>query len=64
MESFFAALKEWPQGTALLVAGYLNTTLSDPENDGRGTEIVMALAEAVLQDMTVQFLPRQRRWGR
>ena len=32
-----AALKERPWGTALLVAGDLNTTLMEPENDRRGT---------------------------
>ena len=37
IESAVNALKERPQGTALMVAGGLNTTLSDPENEGRGT---------------------------
>ena len=37
IESVVAALKEWTWGTALIVAGDLNTTLSDPENDRRGT---------------------------
>ena len=50
IESVVAALKERPRGTALLVAGDLNTTLSDPENDRRGTEIVAALTEAGLED--------------
>ena len=55
---------EQPWGTALIVAGDLNTTLSDPENDGRGTEIAAALTEAGLEYMAAHFLPRQRRWGR
>ena len=37
IESVVAALKERPRGTALIVVGDLNSTLSDPENDGRGT---------------------------
>ena len=64
IESVVAALKEQPQGTALIVVGDLNTTLTDPENDPRGTEIAAALTEAGLEDMVANFLPRQRRWGR
>ena len=51
-------------GTALIVAGDLNTDLDDPENDRRGTKIAAALTEAGLEDMTAHFLPRRRRWGR
>ena len=64
IESVVAALKERPKGTALVVAGGLNTALDDPENDRRGTEIAAALAEAGLEDMTAHFLPRRQRWGR
>ena len=46
------------------MAGYLNTTLTDTENDRRGTEIAAALTEELLKDMASHFLPRQRRWGR
>ena len=56
-----AALKERPRGTALLVVGDLNTTLTDPENDRRRTEISAALTEAGLKDMAAHFLPRQSR---
>ena len=59
IESVVAALKERTRGTALIVAGDLNTTLSEPGNDGRGTEIAAALTEAVLEDMAAHFLPRQ-----
>ena len=45
IESVVAALKERPRVTALLVAGDLNTTLMDQENDRRGTEIASALTE-------------------
>ena len=64
IESVVAALKKRPRGTALLVAGDLNTKLSDPENDGRGTEIAAALTEAGIEDLAAHLLPRQRRWGR
>ena len=64
IESVVAALKERPRGTALIVAGDLNTTLTDPENDRRGIEIAVALTEAGFEDMAAHFLPRQRRWGR
>ena len=56
-----AALKERPRGTALLVVGDLNTTLTDPENDRRRTEIAAALTEAGLEDMAAPLLPCQRR---
>ena len=57
-------LKERPQGSALLVAGDLSMTLTDPENYWRGTEIAAALIEEGLEDMSDHFLPRQRKWGR
>ena len=34
-ESVVAVLKEMPKGTALVVAGDLNTALDDPEKDRR-----------------------------
>ena len=64
IESVVAALKKRPRGTALVVAGDLNTALDDPENDRRGTEIGAALTEAVLEDMTAHFLLRRHRWVR
>ena len=33
-------------------------------SDGRGTEIVAALTEAGVEDITVHFLPRKILWGR
>ena len=62
--SVVAALKGSLKGTALVVAGDLNTALDDPKNDRRGTEIAAALTEADLADMTAHFLPRRQRWGR
>ena len=64
IESVVAALKERPQGAALLVAGYLNTTLADLENDQRGTDIAATLTAEGLEDMSAHFLPRRRTWGR
>ena len=64
IESVLAALKERPRGTALVVVGDLHTTLDDPENDRRGTDIAAALTEAGLEDVEAHFLQRLRRWGR
>ena len=55
IESIVAALKEWPQGAALLVAGDINTTLTELENDRKGTEIAAALTEEGLKDMVCTF---------
>ena len=64
IESVVAALMERPRGSALMVAGDLNTTLTEPENDRRGTEIAAELAEEGLRDMAAHFLLRQQTWGR
>ena len=37
IERVIAALRDRPKGTALVVAGGLNTDLEDSENDWRGT---------------------------
>ena len=63
IESVVAALKERPRGTAMVVAGDLNTVLDNPENYRRGREIAAALTEAGLEDTTAYFLPHWRRWG-
>ena len=63
IESVVAALKERPRGAALLVAVDLNTTLADPENDQRGTDIAAALTAELLEDMSAHFLPRRCTWG-
>ena len=42
------ALGDQPKGTALVVAGYLNTNLGEMECDRRGAEISAALTEAGL----------------
>ena len=64
IERVVTALGDQPRGTALIVAGDLNTALGDMACDGRGTEIAAAITEAGLEDMTSHFLPRKRKWGR
>ena len=53
-----------PRGTALLVAGDLNTDLGATDNDRRGSEIAAALKEAGVEDMSAHFLLRKQLWGR
>ena len=64
IERVVKALKDKPPGSALVVAGDLNTDLVEVEGDRRGTEILAAMTEAGLEDMAAHFLPRRRRWGR
>ena len=64
IERVVIALGDQPRSTALIVAGDFNTDLGDMASDGKGTEIVAAIKEAGLEDMTAHFLPRKRRWGR
>ena len=64
IERVVEALKDQPQGTALVVAGDLNTDLGEVDGDRRGAEILAALTEAGLEDMASHFMPRRRRWGR
>ena len=64
IERVVAALRYGPKGTALVVAVDLNTDLEESENDQRGTEIAAAMTASGVEDMTEQFLPRRRRWGR
>ena len=64
IERVVTALGDQPKGTALVVAGDLNTDLGDVKCDRRGAEISAAITEAGLEDMAVHFLPRKSRWGR
>ena len=64
IDSVAAALKERPQGAELLVAGYFNVKLSEPEVDRRQEDIAAALATEGLEDMSVHFLPLRRSWCR
>ena len=63
IERVVSKLRDRPKGTALVVAGDLNTDLEDSENDRRGTEIVVTMTEVGVEDMMAYFLPRRRRWG-
>ena len=56
--------RDQPRGTAIIVAGDLNTDLGDMASDGRRTEIAAAITEAGLEYMTAHFLPSKRKWGR
>ena len=64
IERVVAALGDKLRGTALLVAGDLNTDLGDTENERSGSEIAAAMTESGVEDMTAHFLPRKRKWGR
>ena len=46
------------------MAGDFNTDLGETASDGRGTEIAAELTEAGVEDMTANFLPTKRIWGR
>ena len=48
IERVVTALGDQPKGTALVVAGYLNTDLGEMDGDRRGAEISAALTEAGL----------------
>ena len=59
IEQVVTALSNQPRGTALIVAGDINTGLGDMAYDKRGTAIAAAITEAGLEDMTAHFLPRK-----
>ena len=61
IERVVTAMGNQPRGTALIVAGDLNTDLGYMACDGRGAEIAAAITEAGLEDMTAHFLLRKRR---
>ena len=62
VESVVAALKERPCVPELLVVGYFNVKLSDPECDQRGEYIAAALVTEGLEDMPAHFLQRRCSW--
>ena len=53
-----AAIGKRPWGAALMVVGYFNTTLVEPEECEQDEGVVAYLEEEGLEDMTVHFLPR------
>ena len=62
IESVVTALKERPRGAELLVAGYFNTKILEPEGDRSGAEIAATLATEGLKDMSAHFLPLRSSW--
>ena len=64
IESVVAALKERPWGAKLLVVGYLNISMEEPEGYRREEEIAAALTMAGIEDMSAHFLPRRHPWCR
>ena len=62
IESVFAALRECPQGSKLLVAGYLKAVLVQPEGSKREEDIAVALAATGLEDMLAHFLLQRHPW--
>ena len=59
IERIVTAMGDQPRGTALLVAGDLNTDLGATENDRRGSEIAAAITEAGVKDMLAHSLLRK-----
>ena len=54
-------------GAKLLVSGYFNANLAEPEGDRRGEDIAAAMATEGLEDMSAHFLPQRLsccRYGR
>ena len=64
MESAIAALREYPQGSELLVVVDFNAYLAQPELSRRVEEIVAYLIAVVLEYMLAHCLPRCRPWCR
>ena len=64
IESVIKALKERPRRSELMLAGYLNINLEDPERDRREEEIMAALKTAGIEDMSDQSLPQRHPWCR
>ena len=62
IESVVAALKERPRGAKLLVVGYFNVNLAEPEGGRRGEDISAAMATEGLEYMSEHFLPRRCSW--
>ena len=56
MERVNKAKRSRPRGEELLVAGYFNVDLAQPEGESREEDITAALTEAVLGDMLAHFL--------
>ena len=53
-----------PRKADLLVVGYLNKKLADPEGNYKNDAITLALSYAGLKYMSVRFLPLRTPWAR
>ena len=68
IERVIADVRERPHGSKLLVTGDFRADLSNPEGSELDKDVAAALAAltavaaAVLEDVLVQFLPRQIPW--
>ena len=62
--SVVVAIGQHPYRAALLVAGYFNTDMTVKDGNSCGSEIVAAIATAVLEDMSAHFLPHCKSWAR
>ena len=49
IEDIVAAIRQCPQGAALLVVGDFNTNLADPEGQARDKEISLAMVVVVIE---------------
>ena len=59
-----AAIRKWPCGEEVLVAGYFNSDLAAPEGNTRDKEIAEDLAMTGPKDTIDHFLPRSKTWLR
>ena len=57
-----ADISQRPCGASLLVAWDFNTDLTDPEGKSRGEEILLAIVNAGLDNISVPFLPCHKSW--
>ena len=53
----FPAIGQFPHAVALLVAGYFNYELVAPEGNRSREEILASIVIAVLENISVHFLP-------
>ena len=63
-ETVVAAIGRKPPGAELMVAGYFNVDIMEPEGNRRAENIATDIATAGLEDMAQHFMPRRRRWNR
>ena len=62
IDDVVAAIRQWPQGPALLVVGNFHTDMVIPEGWERDGGIAAAMVEEVLEGMSGRFLPHHNLW--